>query len=207
MPDPLFVFRDLLVAGAERPRLVVKSAAISDGGITVITGPSGAGKSTLLRCCNRLTVPTSGEISYRGVDLSELNARRLRRDVGMVFQRPVPFPGTVADNLRTAVELSDDEVGALLDRVALDRSFAGREATELSGGEAQRMCLARTLTTEPSVLLADEPTSSLDSEATEHLEGLALRLADEGTTVVWVTHDLDQADRLADDRLHLSPAP
>ncbi|MCB1028333.1 MAG: ATP-binding cassette domain-containing protein, partial [Microthrixaceae bacterium] len=123
--------------------------------------------------------------------------------VGMVFQRPVAFPGSVADNLRAAVELGDDEVAELLRRVGLDESFAPRRAADLSGGEAQRMCLARALTTRPSVLLADEPTSGLDPDAAEVLEALARRLADQGTSVLWVTHDRAQAQRLGDRRLTL----
>ena len=205
MAEPLFAFRDVVVNGRDARRLTLPRADIAEGGITVVSGPSGTGKSTLLRCCNRLVVPTSGTVTYRGINLVEREARALRRDVGMVFQQPIPFPGTVADNLRTAVELSDDEVASLLASVALDRSFAEREATELSGGEAQRMCLARTLTTRPSVLLADEPTSSLDPEATDHLESLALNLASGGTTVVWVTHDPQQGERLADHHLRLGP--
>ena len=205
MADTLFAFRDVIVASGGIRRLTLAEADIAEGGITVISGPSGSGKSTLLRCCNRLVVPTTGTVTCRGIDIADRDARSLRRDVGMVFQQPVPFPGTVADNLRTAVALDDDEVASLLASVALDRSMADREATELSGGEAQRMCLARSLTTRPSVLLADEPTSSLDPEATAHLESLALGLAGRGTTVVWVTHDPLQGDRLADHHLRLGP--
>ena len=153
--------------------------------------------------------------AFRDVVVNGRDARRLtlpRADIAEGGITVVPDGlvqahrgGEVADNLRTAVELSDDEVASLLASVALDRSFAEREATELSGGEAQRMCLARTLTTRPSVLLADEPTSSLDPEATAHLESLALNLASGGTTVVWVTHDPQQGERLADHHLRLGP--
>ena len=203
MAETLFTLRDVVVSSGGIRRLTLPSADLVEGGITVISGPSGVGKSTLLRCCNRLVAPTSGTITYRGVDVAEWDARALRRDVGMVFQRPIPFPGSVADNLRAAVELSDAEISSLLSTVALDPSMAGREATELSGGEAQRMCLARTLTTGPSVLLADEPTASLDPEATAHLEALARHLAAGGTTVLWVSHDRRQAERLADHQLRL----
>lgn len=116
----------------------------------------------------------------------------------MVFQRPVPFAGTVADNLRVArPDATDADLDAALARVGLD-GLSGRTADDLSGGEAQRMCLARTLLTEPEVVLMDEVTSSLDVDTAEVVEQLASRLADEGTGVVWVTHDLTQAERVGD---------
>ena len=171
--------------------------AIADGGITVLVGPSGAGKSTVLRLLDRLEVPTSGEVRFRGRPLADLDVLALRRRVGMVFQRPAPFPGTVRDNLHVAdPHASEDELVAALRAARLDAAFLDRPADDLSGGEAQRMCLARTLVTRPEVLLMDEPTSSLDPDATRRLERTALRLADEGRELVWVTHDLEQARRL-----------
>lgn len=171
--------------------------AIADGGITVLVGPSGAGKSTVLRLLDRLEVPTSGEVRFRGRPLADLDVLALRRRVGMVFQRPAPFPGTVRDNLRVAdPHATEDELVAALRAARLDAAFLDRPADDLSGGEAQRMCLARTLVTRPEVLLMDEPTSSLDPDATRRLERTALRLADEGRELVWVTHDLEQARRL-----------
>ncbi len=174
--------------------------AIADGGITVLVGPSGAGKSTVLRLLDRLEVPTAGEVRFRGRPMSELDVLALRRRVGMVFQRPAPFPGTVRDNLHVAdPDASEDALVAALRAARLDAAFLDRPADELSGGEAQRMCLARTLVTQPEVLLMDEPTSSLDTDATRRLERTALRLADEGHDLVWVTHDLDQVQRLGGD--------
>lgn len=171
--------------------------AIADGGITVLVGPSGAGKSTVLRLLDRLEVPTSGEVRFRGRPLADLDVLALRRRVGMVFQRPAPFPGTVRDNLHVAdPHATEDELVAALRAARLDAAFLDRPADDLSGGEAQRMCLARTLVTRPEVLLMDEPTSSLDPDATRRLERTALRLADEGRDLVWVTHDLEQARRL-----------
>jgi putative ABC transport system ATP-binding protein len=173
---------------------------IADAGITVVLGPSGAGKSMLLRLLNRLEVPTAGEVRYRGEPVDALDPLELRRRVGMVFQRPAPFPGTVRDNLLVADPgAGDDELAAALGDARLDRAFLDRSADELSGGEAQRMCLARTLVTRPDALLMDEPTSALDPEARQGLERTARRLADGGRPLVWVTHDLAQADRLADD--------
>jgi putative ABC transport system ATP-binding protein len=125
----------------------------------------------------------------------------LRRQVGMVLQRPTPFPGTVADNIRAAAQLTDAQVVELLASMDLAAELAQRDARELSGGEQQRVCLARTLATGCEVLLVDEGTSSLDDASTATLERLVRRVADEGRPVVWVTHDLAQAERLADHRL------
>jgi len=167
--------------------------------VTVVAGPSGSGKSTLLRLCNRLERPSSGRIWFRGVEIDELDPMALRRRVGMVFQRPTPFGGTVIENLRVAdPEIDEPAAGALLTRVGLDATFIGRAAHELSSGEAQRLCLARTLATDPEVLLMDEPTSSVDSRSRAVLEDLARELAVGGVAVVWVTHDMRQLRRLAD---------
>jgi putative ABC transport system ATP-binding protein len=173
---------------------------VVDHGITVIVGPSGSGKTTLLRLLNRLDVPTDGEIRFRGESLDSLDPLVLRRRVGMVFQRPAPFPGSVRDNLLVAdPAASNGHLSAALGAAGLADSFLDRPADDLSGGESQRLCLARTLVTEPEVLLMDEPTSALDRETRRRLEATARRLADEGRPVLWVTHDLGQADRLADD--------
>jgi putative ABC transport system ATP-binding protein len=179
--------------------------AVQADGITVVSGPSGSGKSTFLRMCNRLVAPTTGRILLRGRPLDELDPVALRRQVGMVFQRPTVFDGTCLDNLRAACvrhePLAPAAAESALARVGLDPELLGRDAKVLSGGEAQRLCLARTLTTGCEVLLADEPTSALDHEATAVLEELARELADGGMPVLWVTHDRGQADRLADHRL------
>jgi putative ABC transport system ATP-binding protein len=199
----LFSFADVHVRDGDQHVLRGVTVDVPEGGITVITGPSGSGKSTLLRLCNRLAVPSSGSIRFRGDDLLSLDPIELRRRVGMVFQRPTPFPGSVADNLRVAAALDDAAAEVLLGRVGLDPTMLDRDALALSGGEAQRMCLARTLATGCEVVLADESTSSLDPEATEVVERTVRRIADEGDTVLWVTHDVAQADRLADHRIHM----
>lgn len=199
----LFEFDDVRVRDGDREILRGVDLRIPVGGITVLTGRSGSGKSTLLRLCNRLEVASSGTLRYRGHDLSDVDPIRLRREVGMVFQRPTPFPGTVADNLRAAATLDDDEVRALLARVGLSADLAERDALTLSGGEAQRMCMARTLATGCRVILADECTSSLDAEATEVVERTTRRLAEDGDTVIWVTHDEAQSARMADRRVRI----
>ena len=193
------------VAGDERPRLDDVSVALPDAGITAIAGPSGAGKSTLLRCCNRLEAPDAGTVRYRGEDIAALDPLAHRRAVGMVFQAPVLFPGTVADNLRVADPGAGDErIAGLLRRAALDpEAFAARDADTLSGGEGQRVCLARTLATDPHVILMDEPTSALDADASDELEVLMRTLASDGVPVLLVTHDEAQLERVADHVLRL----
>lgn len=200
---PLFSFHDVVVRSGALTILDGVDADIPDDGITAISGPSGSGKSTLLRLCNRLEVPTSGSVRFRGTDLSTLDPVRLRREVGMVFQRPTPFPGTVLDNLRVAADLDHVAAGAQLERVGLDAEMLDRDALTLSGGEAQRMCLARTLATGCEVLLADEITSALDPEASGVLEALAVELSRAGTPILWVTHDRAQRDRIADHTLEI----
>jgi putative ABC transport system ATP-binding protein len=144
-------------------------------------------------------VPTEGTIRFRGEPLDALDPLALRRRVGMVFQRPAPFPGTVRDNLLVADPDGDDPAFAgALDAAGLGAPFLDRPADDLSGGETQRLCLARTLVTRPEVLLMDEPTSAHDRGTRRHLEATARRTAAGGVPVLWVTHDLDQAERLAD---------
>ncbi len=200
MVVPLFELDDVTVVLDGRPVLEVASLELRDGGVTVLLGPSGCGKSTLLRLCNRLEVPTTGVVRFRGDDIATLDPLAHRRCAGMVFQRPAPFPGTVRDNLSVAFGAQDEGrfTGALA-RAGLGAGFLDRRADDLSGGEAQRMCLARTLVTDPKVLLLDEPTSALDPAATRQLERHARSVADGGMPVVWVTHDFQQAERLADE--------
>jgi len=194
----LFTFEHVRVDGADGPRLVDADGAVPGSGVTVVTGPSGSGKSTLLRLCNRLEVADAGRVLHRGDDVMALDPLQLRRRVGMVFQRPTPFPGTVRDNLRVAMTVGDADASALLEQVGLDAGFLDRRADELSAGEAQRMCLARTLVTEPDVLLMDEPTASLDDENVRLVEQLTCDMARSGVAVLWVTHDREQLRRIAD---------
>jgi putative ABC transport system ATP-binding protein len=198
------VFDDVTVRRGGNRALDCLSCEFPLAGVTAVTGPSGSGKSTLLRLLNRLEVPSSGQVVLGGRDLSGTDPLALRREVGMVFQRPTPFAGTVADNLRVgAPGLGDGEVGSLLARVGLDGSFAGRDARGLSGGEAQRVCLARTLAVGPRVLLLDEPTSALDPDSVAAAEQTVADLAVRGVAVVWVSHDAGQVARVADRVVHL----
>ncbi len=208
-----FSFEQVTVRRAGRRILDEITTRIPGPGITVVAGPSGAGKTTLLRLCNRLDIPDAGRLWYRGQPLGELDPLVLRRRVGMVFQRPTPFPGSVADNLAVAHPgASTGEMTTALARVALDPALLAQEARTLSGGELQRLCLARTLVTEPETLLLDEPTSALDEQPKRFFEATARDLASQGITLIWVTHDIAQAHRVAD-RIyqlrdgHLTTAP
>lgn len=196
----LFEFDAICLAGrGDRTRLRDLHLSIPDHAITVVLGPSGSGKSSLLRLCNRLEAPDTGTVRFRGTDLATVDPQDLRRRVAMLFQRPVTFPGTGRDNLREAdPDATDERFAELLGMAGLDESFLDRVADELSGGQAQRLCLARALATRPEVLLADEATSALDRAATAAIERLVSDLAVDGIPLVWVTHDLDQARRLAD---------
>jgi putative ABC transport system ATP-binding protein len=201
----LFEFDDVVVRFGDDVVLDHVTTSVPDGGsITCLLGASGAGKSTLLRLCNRLEVPTEGEVRFRGRPLQDTDPLVLRRTVGMVFQRPTLFAGSIRDNLLVAEPTADE--GAMteaLHRARLPATFLDRDGDSLSGGEAQRACLARTLITRPEVLLMDEPTSALDPTATKALEELGRALADDGMPVLWVTHDLAQSDRIADRRIVL----
>ena len=196
----LFSFEDVSVVAPDGTRILdAVSLELPADRTTVVVGPSGAGKSTLLRLCNRLEVPTSGTVRYRGTPLDQLDARAHRRRVGMVFQQPTTFPGSVADNLRVADPDADHAAQHdVLEAAGLDGALHDREADRLSGGEAQRLCIARALLTGPEVLLLDAPTSSLDADARDEVERLTDRLRERGVTLVWVTHDQAQAARRGD---------
>ena len=190
MPDR-FEVRDVRVDGDDGPILDGFSARIPPEGLTAVVGPSGSGKSTLLRLLNRLDDPDGGEILFDGRDVRSYDVLELRRRVQHVGQVPVTFPGTVAANVGDGWE-------ELLPRVHLDTTLGTRSADVLSVGQAQRMCLARALARRPDCLLLDEPTSALDGASKGEVERLVRSLADDGLTVVLVTHEVRQAHELAD---------
>ncbi len=203
-PDgAVFTFDDVTVAFGQAQVLRGIDLQVPGSGITVVLGPSGSGKSTLTRLCNRLLDATSGTVSLRGTDVRHLDVLELRRAVGMVFQRPTLFDGTVRDNLDATGVTEPGAHHEVLTSVGLDAAFLEHGATTLSGGEAQRVCLARTLLMQPQVLVADEPTAALDEAASRTLEDLARGLADDGVPILWVTHDLAQVERIADRRVVL----
>lgn len=180
------------------------SVDIPRGVIMGIIGPSGSGKSTFLRALNRLWEPPKNTVFLDGTDICDVDVLSLRRKVGMLFQLPVLFEGTVADNIRygpklKGKKLSDNEVYKLLTLADLDSSFFNKPGGELSVGQAQRVALARTLANEPEVLLLDEPTSALDPISTQNIEDVLVKLkTDQKMTIVIVSHSIKQIQRIAD---------
>ena len=189
-------------------RVVAQKALVSDVSFEArasellgIVGASGSGKSSLLRLLNRLDEPTSGTVFLHGADYRQLPPRELRRRAGMVTQRPFLFPGNVASNLRfgpaqRGESVSDEQVAQSLERVGLP-GFATHDTSVLSGGEQQRVSLARTLANDPEILLLDEPTSALDEQSKLGIEELIVSLVrHQRLTCIMVTHDRDQARRI-----------
>ncbi len=175
---------------------------VFQGETVAIVGQSGAGKSSLLRLLNRLDEPTEGTVLLDGVDYRAIPPRELRRRVGLIMQSAYLFPGTVGDNIQfgprqRGENLPWEDIETLLARVGLS-GFSDRNVSELSGGEAQRVSLARALANKPEVLLLDEPTSSLDEGSKSDVEELLLEIIrGGGLTCILVTHDLAQATRMA----------
>lgn len=180
------------------------NARFAVGKVTAIVGPSGSGKTSLLRCLNRLEEPDEGRVLLDGEDIRGIAPTELRRRVGMVFQTPVLFDGGVRANLTYGLNRVDDaDLLWAMSEAGLKEEFLGRDSSALSVGQAQRACIARCLVRKPEVLLMDEPTSALDQDAAARIETLITTLADHGLTIVLVTHDLAQADRVASEALLL----
>jgi putative ABC transport system ATP-binding protein len=177
------------------------SVQVRPGEILAIVGPSGAGKSSFLRLLNRLDEPTIGTVRLNGQDYRELPAQDLRRRIGMVIQRAYLFPGTVAANVAFGhgSRLNHPEQIVALLEARRPAGYRGRDVSNLSGGEAQRVSLARTLANAPVALLLDEPTSALDEASSRAIEELLLDVVRERQMVcAIVTHNTEQARRIAD---------
>ena len=189
--------------------------SIAEHKVTAIMGPSGCGKTTLIRCLNRMHEMTpgarlTGRIWLRDQDLLSMNPMLVRKKVGMVFQKPNPFPtmsiynnvlaGYRLNGIRLKKEEADRIVEEALRSAALwdeVKDALHKKGTFLSGGQQQRLCIARALAVKPEVLLMDEPTSALDPKATNHIEKLIEKLKEQ-VTIVIVTHNIAQAGRISD---------
>ncbi len=184
------------------------SLEVNEGEVCVLIGPSGCGKTTTLRMVNRLVEPTSGSISVNGREVMATNPEQLRRSIGYAIQSVGLFPHmTVAANIATVPALlhwdkgrAAERVTELLNLVGLKPAdYAGKYPSQLSGGEAQRIGVARALAADPPILLMDEPFGAVDPLTRERLQGQFLRIqAELKKTIILVTHDLDEAIRLAD---------
>lgn len=183
--------------------------------ITALIGPSGCGKSTFLKTLNRMndlipSVTISGEVTYEGQNIyaPNVDVNELRKNVGMVFQKPTPFPMSIYDNIAYGPRTHGIRNRAMMDEI-VERSLRAaaiwdevsdrlkKNALGLSGGQQQRLCIARALAVEPKVLLMDEPTSALDPISTSKIEELALQLKEKYTMII-VTHNMQQAVRISD---------
>ena len=207
--------QDLCLWYGEHQALKNVSIEIPEKSITALIGPSGCGKSTFLKTLNRMNdlipgVKITGSVEYKGENIFDpaMDVNELRRQVGMVFQKPNPFPMSIYDNIAYGPRTHGIRSKAKLDDI-VERSLRGaaiwdevkdrlkKNALGLSGGQQQRLCIARALAVEPDVLLMDEPTSALDPISTSKIEELAMELK-EHYTIVIVTHNMQQAVRISD---------
>ena len=188
---------------------------IPEKSITAFIGPSGCGKSTFLKTLNRMNdlipgVKITGDIRYKGTDIfsKEVDVNNLRKEIGMVFQKPNPFPMSIYDNIAYGPRTHGTKNKAQLDEI-VEKALRGaaiwdevkdrlkKNALGMSGGQQQRLCIARALAVEPKVLLMDEPTSALDPISTSRIEDLAMELKEKYTIVI-VTHNMQQVVRISD---------
>ncbi len=204
MDGSIFKLMDVVKTYNSRTVLGVGELSILKGEILALVGPSGAGKSTLLRLLNFLEPPTQGTITFHGTEFAAGKEMplELRRKVTTVFQQPMLLNRSIQANVSFGLELrgirhARERVRAALEEVGLSQ-LASQRARTLSGGEAQRVALARSIVTQPEVLLLDEPTANLDPYNVGLIESIIKRLNEtQHTTLVLVTHNVFQAKRLA----------
>ena len=213
MNKPIITVQDLNLWYGQTQALKNVNIDIPEKSITALIGPSGCGKSTFLKSLNRMQdlvpgVKITGDICYEGKNIFEAEVNNLRKEVGMVFQKPNPFPMSIYDNIAygprthgiTNKAQLDDIVEKALRSAAIWDEVKDRlkkNALGMSGGQQQRLCIARALAVEPKVLLMDEPTSALDPISTSRIEDLAMELKKD-YTIVMVTHNMQQAVRISD---------
>ena len=209
----IITVKDLCLWYGQSQALKNINLAIPEHSITALIGPSGCGKSTFLKTLNRMNdlipgVRITGSVEYAGTDIFSAEVNNLRKEVGMVFQKPNPFPMSIYDNIaygprthgiRNKAQLDEIVERSLRDAAIWDevKDRLKKNALGLSGGQQQRLCIARALAVEPAVLLMDEPTSALDPISTLKIEELATKLKEKYTIVI-VTHNMQQALRISD---------
>jgi len=212
-PEPIFDARAVSVFYGDHRAVADIDLKLPRNAITALIGPSGCGKSTFIRCLNRMNdlIPSArveGAIVYHDEDLYDdrIDPVQVRKRIGMVFQKPNPFPKSIYDNIAFGPRIMgmkgnmDEIVESALRRAALWDDVKDRLKTNafgMSGGQQQRLCIARALATEPDVLLMDEPCSALDPISTSRIEDLMLELRDDYSIVI-VTHNMQQAARVSD---------
>ena len=213
MNNPIITVRDMNLWYGQTQALKNINIDIPEKSITALIGPSGCGKSTFLKSLNRMqdlvpSVKITGDLRYEGKDIFECEVNNLRKEIGMVFQKPNPFPMSIYDNIAYGPRTHGITSKAQLDEI-VEKSLRGasiwdevkdrlkKNALGMSGGQQQRLCIARALAVEPKVLLMDEPTSALDPVSTSRIEDLAMELK-EKYTIVMVTHNMQQAVRISD---------
>jgi phosphate transport system ATP-binding protein len=211
--EAVFHLEDVMVSYNSKPAVRNVSFDIGVNEITALIGPSGCGKSTVIRCFNRMNdlIPgatVEGQVLYHGQDLygSDVDAVEVRKRIGMVFQKPNPFPKSIYDNIAFGPRVlgmkgdMDEIVERALNHAALWDEVKDRMKTNafgMSGGQQQRLCIARCLAVEPDVILMDEPCSALDPISTGKIEDLMMELKREYSIVI-VTHNMQQAARVSD---------
>ena len=211
----IITVKDMCLWYGEHQALKNVNIDIPEKSITAFIGPSGCGKSTFLKTLNRMNdlipgVKISGDIRYGGTDIfsKEVDVNQLRKEIGMVFQKPNPFPMSIYDNvaygprthgITNKIQLDEIVERALRDAAIWDevKDRLKKNALGMSGGQQQRLCIARALAVQPKILLMDEPTSALDPISTSRIEELVLELK-EKYTIVMVTHNMQQAVRVSD---------
>ena len=213
MNQPIITVNDLNLWYGQTQALKNISLEIPEKSITALIGPSGCGKSTFLKTLNRMNdlipgVKITGEVLYHGENIFAAEVNNLRKEVGMVFQKPNPFPMSIYDNIAYGPRTHGIRNKAQLDEI-VEKALRGaaiwdevkdrlkKNALGMSGGQQQRLCIARALAVEPQVLLMDEPTSALDPISTSRIEDLAMELKEKYTIVI-VTHNMQQAVRISD---------
>ena len=211
--DKVLSAKDVSVSYGDFVAIKNVNMDITKNKITAFIGPSGCGKSTLIRTFNRMNdlilgAKVNGTITYQGVDLYDkiVDPVQVRRRIGMVFQKPNPFPKTIKENITYGLKVNnmtdniDDRVEKALTQAALwdeVKDDLDKNALELSGGQQQRLCIARTIAVEPDTILMDEPCSALDPVATKKIEDLMQELVKEFSILI-VTHNMQQASRSSD---------